>query len=186
MVDWCGPNRWDPCILGVYQVSGLATQQQAGLATQQQAGLATQWQAGLATQQQAGPATQQQPSGYLDLQHSGNVKNMMKEGRRGGPAWVWGSDCDYRTIWFYNETRGASDHNLIGIDISTKDIQIGCKNILRYPGKNFNKERCLQKFRHIDWSSILQETNVNIANSQFADLVNEVLEIGDAADCNPG
>ena len=60
MVNWCGPNRWDPCILGVNQVSGLTTQQQTELATQWQAGLATQRQAGLATQQQAGLATQWQ------------------------------------------------------------------------------------------------------------------------------
>ena len=50
MVNWCGPNRWDPCILGVNQVSGLTTQWQAGIATQRQAALATEQQARLATQ----------------------------------------------------------------------------------------------------------------------------------------
>ena len=59
MVNWCVPNRWDPCILGANQVSGLTTQWQAGLATQQQAGLHGKLDL--------------QPSSKLDLQLSGKL-----------------------------------------------------------------------------------------------------------------
>ena len=73
---------------------GLATEQQAGVTTKQQAELATKWQAGLATQHKpvatwtcntaaTGLATQEQPSGYLDLQHGSNVKNVTEKGRDG-------------------------------------------------------------------------------------------------------
>ena len=37
---------------------------------------------------------------------------------------VW-TNCDVRTPKVFNETRAASDHNLIGINVSRKDMKHG-------------------------------------------------------------
>ena len=37
------------------------------------------------------------------------------------------------------------DHNLVGIDVSLKDIKVGGNNSLRRSWKLFNKERFIEK-----------------------------------------
>ena len=87
---------------------------------------------------------------------------------------IW-SNCHHRTVSITNEVRGDSDHNVIGIVVATKYIKSSGHNILRRSWKNFNKERCLTQLRLLDWNSILLESNADIANSKFEDMVNGVM-----------
>ena len=67
--------------------------------------------------------------------------------------------------------RGSSDHNLVGIDIAWKDRQPGGQNVVKRVWKNFNEKRCLKKFKETNWNDILQETEVNIANTMLEERI---------------
>ena len=88
---------------------------------------------------------------------------------------VW-SNCDSRTVNVYNESRGASDHNLIGINISRKDMKLGGQNQIKIIWKNFDEKPCVQKFRDMRWNDILTETNVDIANSLLEDRICGIID----------
>ena len=53
---------------------------------------------------------------------------------------VW-SNCDQLTVRTWNEDRGASDHNVVGVELAAKVIQNGGQNSLR---------RCWKKFEEKD------------------------------------
>ena len=63
------------------------------------------------------------------------------------------------------EPRTSSDHNVIGLELSWKDIKMGGNNVLKRSWKDFYDKECLNEFRRTDWSDILQEFDVNVANS---------------------
>ena len=88
---------------------------------------------------------------------------------------IW-SNCPQRTVRTYNETRSSSDHNVVGIDIAMKDIKVGGVNVVKRLWKNFDKDKFQQSLRVIDWNVILSETDVNIANSKFEDLLGEAID----------
>ena len=66
---------------------------------------------------------------------------------------IW-TNCPERTIKIWNEIRGYSDHNVIGIQISLKDIKIRGNNILKRCWKGFDDKACLQAFKNQNWSDI--------------------------------
>ena len=41
---------------------------------------------------------------------------------------VW-SNCQTRTVRHFNVTRGDSDHNVVGVEVATRDLKIGGHNI---------------------------------------------------------
>ena len=88
---------------------------------------------------------------------------------------VW-TNCDQRTVNVTNEVRGASDHNLIGIELSLKELKVGGQNVLRRTWKNFSVNECLDKVRKTVWNDILLETNVDIANSAFEDRLCAIID----------
>ena len=88
---------------------------------------------------------------------------------------VW-SNCSNKIIRHFNEPRGDSDHNLIGVDVSCKEIKSGGFNIKKRRWKNFNKELFLQKVKDTDWNDILEETNTDVANSLFEEKYCNILE----------
>ena len=88
---------------------------------------------------------------------------------------IW-TNCNQRTLRHYNETRDPSDHNIIGVDISLKDIKPGGQNIVHRLWKKFDKERCHMKLKHEDWSQILEEENIDIANSLFEEKFCRILD----------
>ena len=89
---------------------------------------------------------------------------------------VW-SNCQERTIKTMNETRGSSDHNVVGVVVSLRDIKASGFNIVKRTWKNFNRERCIESLKNQDWESILQELDVNVANSRLEDQLCEVFNI---------
>ena len=83
---------------------------------------------------------------------------------------IW-TNCPQRTIKTINLERGASDHNVVGVEVSTRDIVIGGQNILRRSWKTFDRQRCFDKFRLTDWTSILNQTDARLAASQLEELI---------------
>ena len=88
---------------------------------------------------------------------------------------IWTS-CQERILKIYNIKTGASDHNVIGTDISLKDIKLAGHNQVKRCWKNFDPLRFTTKLRTYNWNSILQMTNVNLANSQLEDWLIDALK----------
>ena len=88
---------------------------------------------------------------------------------------IW-TNCGQRTIEHFNHPRGISDHNVIGMKVALGNINIGGQNIRRRKWKNFNKERCLEKFASIDWKELYEQTNPNLANTILEENILKVLD----------
>ena len=86
------------------------------------------------------------------------------------------TNCSQRTIKSFNIDRSSSDHNVDGMEISTKDIIVGGPNVWKTCWKEFNKQCCLDSFRQIDWSDILAQTYISLANSQLEDIICEIMD----------
>ena len=82
---------------------------------------------------------------------------------------IW-KNCRNRSKRHFNETNGASDHNVIGVDIATKDLRMGGQNIVKHVWTNFDNNICLETFRNTDWKEILDETNAELTNSKFEEI----------------
>ena len=89
---------------------------------------------------------------------------------------IW-SNCHHRTLSILNEQRSSSDHNVIGIRISLKDIKHGGHNIVKRIWKKFDPKKFLADLREIDWNQILITDNIDIANTLFEDSLTKVLEV---------
>ena len=87
----------------------------------------------------------------------------------------WTNSRD-RVIRHSNTSRGDSDHNVISVDISCKDLKLGGQNIRKRSWKNYDKTRCLNNLKNIDWSDILETTNVDLANSMLEERLKSVIE----------
>ena len=90
---------------------------------------------------------------------------------------IW-TNCAQKSIRHFNEVRDPSDHNVIGCDISIKDLQIGGQNILKRAWTNFDKVRFIEKMKQVNWSLVMAATNVDIANSTFEEIVCHSLHTG--------
>ena len=88
---------------------------------------------------------------------------------------IW-TNCGQRTIEHFNHPRGISDHNVIGMKVALGNINIGGQNVRRRRWKNFDKERCLEKFAAIDWKELYEQTNPNLANTILEENILKVLD----------
>ena len=88
---------------------------------------------------------------------------------------IW-TNCDNLVLNHFNVTRGDSDHNLIGLSISTKHVKIGGQNLRKRKWSKFYPVRCINKFKAIDWSMLFEETNPDIANSILEENIRAVLD----------
>ena len=57
------------------------------------------------------------------------------------------SNCSDRVVRVYNDSRGASDHNVVGAIVTMKDIKTGGQNVVRQVWKNFKEKECLKMFK---------------------------------------
>ena len=89
---------------------------------------------------------------------------------------IW-SNCNERTLNFFNDTRGMSDHNVIGINVSLKDIKVCGQNVLRRKWKKFKEEKYLEKLSAIDWSNLYNTVDPNLANTILEDNIVGILDI---------
>ena len=87
--------------------------------------------------------------------------------------WVNCANC---VLNHFNVPRGASDHNVIGVKVSTREIKVGGQNILKRRWKSFDAKRFLMKLGQIDWGLLYEQTNPNIANSILEENILKVLE----------
>ena len=87
--------------------------------------------------------------------------------------WV---NCPNMVQSHHNILNGASDHNIVEVVISCKNIVQGGFNIKKRLWKNFNKQRCEEKFKAMNWNDILNEDNVNIANSLLEEKIIKIIE----------
>ena len=60
--------------------------------------------------------------------------------------------------------------------MATKDIKIGGMNTVKRSWKNFNPDRCTQKFKDEDWSSILREENLDVASSILEEKIGRIID----------
>ena len=88
---------------------------------------------------------------------------------------IW-TNCPQTTIKIFNIERGASDHNVVGVEMSTKDLQTGGQNSLRRCWKKFDRKRCQDKFRNTDWTEVLSQTDARIAASLLEELICSVID----------
>ena len=86
---------------------------------------------------------------------------------------IW-SNCLERCLKTFNETRGLSDHNVIGVEISVREIRTSGNNIIKRIWRDFNQAECLNEFRNQD---ILHQDNVDIANSLLEDRICEIMDM---------
>ena len=89
---------------------------------------------------------------------------------------IW-TNCPDRCIKTLNKTRGSSDHNVIGVEMSARDFKQSGTTIVKRRWKNFKKDECLQEFRNQDWSDILAQDNVDVANSLLEDRICAILDM---------
>ena len=87
--------------------------------------------------------------------------------------WV---NCPNKVINHFNIPRGASDHNIIGLNLATMDLKMGGQNTIKRKWANFDKDRCMDKFRQLDWTDLYKETNPEQANSILVQKIEEVIE----------
>ena len=88
---------------------------------------------------------------------------------------MW-TNCPQRTQKLYNIIRGSSDHNIVGLEISTKDIKINGSTVWKRCWKTFNRVRCLDNFRQTNWTDILEQTDVDIASSLLEDKICAIMD----------
>ena len=88
---------------------------------------------------------------------------------------VWSNNPD-RILKIYNETRGASDHNVVGALISLKNIKSGGMNIVKRKWKNFDETKCKQMFKDTKWDDVMSEMNVNVANYLLESKIRHILD----------
>ena len=88
---------------------------------------------------------------------------------------LWTNRSD-RVISHFNDIRGDSDHNIIGLEVSRKDIKMGGFTIRRRAWNNFSEERFKQSIKDIDWSDVLEDSNIDTANSSVEDRLREALD----------
>ena len=88
---------------------------------------------------------------------------------------VWTNRRD-RILGHANIVRGSSDHHVISVDISCRNIRVGGQTTRRRVWKQFDKVRCLNKFRETDWSDILTDLNIETATYKFEEKVRNIIE----------
>ena len=89
---------------------------------------------------------------------------------------VWTNRSD-RVLSYFNDIRGDSDHNLIGLDVSKKDIKTGGFIIRRRAWNNFSEARFVQTIKDIDWTDVLEDSNIDTANSRVEERLRDVLNL---------
>ena len=88
---------------------------------------------------------------------------------------VW-SNCPARILRTWNDTRGSSDHNVIGVEVVCKDVRQGGDNIVKRVWKKFDKTSCLTDFKNTSWQDVLEETNVNVANALMEEKICRIMD----------
>ena len=89
---------------------------------------------------------------------------------------VWSNNSE-RILKVYNDPRGASDHNVVGVMVSLKEVKSGGQNVVKRLWKDFNEKQCMKMFKETNWQDIMVEDNVNIANSLLEDKIRKILDI---------
>ena len=88
---------------------------------------------------------------------------------------VW-TNSSHKVSRHFNNIKGESDHNLIGVDIATGNIRLGGQNIRKRNWKNFDVEAFKKAVEQTDWSDIFESENVELANSEFEDRMRTILD----------
>ena len=88
-------------------------------------------------------------------------------------VWV---NCGELVISHFNSIRSMSDHNVVGLTVSTRKIKMGVQNNRRRIWKHFNIERCTNKFRDMDWSPIYDQSDPNVAASLLDEKILSIID----------
>ena len=81
-----------------------------------------------------------------------------------------------RLLSHVNLVRENSDHNVIGANVTLKEIKTGGNNIIKRRWKNFRESRFIEKLKLIDWEPLYSETDPELANTLFEDTLTAILD----------
>ena len=81
-----------------------------------------------------------------------------------------------RLLSHVNLVRANSDHNVIGANVTLKEIKTGGNNIIKKRWKNFRESRYIEKLKLIDWEPLYCETDPELANTIFEDILTGILD----------
>ena len=102
-------------------------------------------------------------------------------------AWQYQSDSLLDHVWIncpgrlsshINVLRTLSDHNVVGANISLREIKTGGHNVTRRKWKYFKESRYILKLQNIDWTDLYLENNIDVANTLFENKLGDVLDSG--------
>ena len=82
-----------------------------------------------------------------------------------------------RCLKILNETNGASDHNVVSVEIAAREVRVSGNTCVKRTWKNFRQAECLNEFRRRDWSDISRENNVDTANSLLENRICEIMDM---------
>ena len=87
---------------------------------------------------------------------------------------VW-TNCPERVGKIMNETRGSSDHNVVGVEMIGKNFSSG-GNIVKRIWKFFEKDKCMREFREMDWTDVLLVNEVDVANRMMEEKITKIMD----------
>ena len=75
-----------------------------------------------------------------------------------------------------NHVRASSDHNVIYVHIATSNISSEGHITRRRSWTKFNGDRFDEEIKQVDWTSLYETGNVNVANSIFEEKLRKILD----------
>ena len=88
---------------------------------------------------------------------------------------IW-TNCNRKTIKYFNEVRGVSDHNVIGIHVALKDLKSCGQNIRRRKWNKFDKAKCLDKLKNVNWEELYRISSPDVANTLLEEVIRKILD----------
>ena len=66
--------------------------------------------------------------------------------------WV---NCQNKIFSYKIEVNGASDHNSVEVVVAARELALGGYNVRKRSWKDYDKVRCINKFKDTDWTQVL-------------------------------
>ena len=89
------------------------------------------------------------------------------------PVWL---NCPGRQIYVKNLERAFSDHNLVVVSMRTKNLNEDRHDFWVRDRRNWDPEAYSEEIQKIDWSDLLETTNVDLIYSKFQDKILPVID----------
>ena len=87
---------------------------------------------------------------------------------------IW-TNCPEKQLNVRNVDRASSDHNMISTKIRVKGVEKSQNELFARDKKNFVEKDFKQAISMIDWTSLYQQEDLNLANDLFATKIGNIL-----------